>query len=64
MSECGTCLVYHINEGLSVISAKGTDRATHVFAREDLLDQGGEFIQNERAADQTPTGWSIESGKE
>jgi len=64
MSECRTCLVYHIDEGLSVVSAEATNRATHMLAREGLLDKGGEFMQSERAADQTPAGWSIEVKKE
>jgi len=60
MSECGTCLVHHINKGLSVIPKEAPDRITHILTQEDLLDQGGEFRQNKRSADQTFTGWSVE----
>ena len=46
-----TCLVYHVNEGLGIVLWKATDGVTQVFAREDLLNQGGDFMQDELACD-------------
>jgi hypothetical protein len=43
-SEGGTCLVYHIDEGLRIIPAEAVDRVTLVLTRGDCLDQGGEFM--------------------
>jgi len=63
MSERGPCLVYHIDEGLRVVSAEATDRATRILARENLLDEGGELMQSERAPDQTYASWNIEVRK-
>jgi hypothetical protein len=57
MSECRTYLVYHIDKGLCVVP-EAMDRVTSILTRDDRLDQGGEFIQGERASDQTSTDWS------
>ena len=46
-----TCLVYHVNESLGVVLWEATDRVTQVLAREDLLNQGGDFLQDELACD-------------
>jgi len=64
MSERRTCLVYHIDEGLRVVFVEATDRAAHILAREDLLDQRGEFMRSERTPDQTRASWNIEVKKE
>jgi len=57
--KCRTCLVYHINEGLRVISREATDIFTIIFTREDRLDQGGEFMRGKLAFDQTSTGCDV-----
>ena len=57
--ECRTCLVYHIDKGLCVISRKTTDRFTLIVIREDRLDQGREFTRGELAFDQSSTGCNI-----
>ena len=46
-----TCLIYHVNEGLGVVHWEAMDRVTQVLAREDLLNQGGDFVQHELASD-------------
>ena len=58
MSNRGTCLVYHIDEGLCVVFEEGTDCFARIVTRENSLDQGGEFMWGERASDQTLTGCS------
>ena len=54
-----TCLVYHINEGLCIVSRKTTDHFILIMTREDRVDQGREFMQDELASDQTPTGCDV-----
>ena len=51
MRKCGTCLIYHIDEGLCLVPEEAADRVTFVLAREGCLDQGGEFMWSERASD-------------
>ena len=63
MSECRTCLVYHIDESLCVVPKEAADRVARILTREDLLDQGGEFTQNKRVSDQAFTGWGVEVEK-
>jgi len=58
-----TCLVYHIDKGLCVVPEEATDHVTPILAQEYCLDQGGEFVQSERASDQTFTAWSSEVRK-
>ena len=61
MGKCRTCLVYHINKGLRVISRKATDLFTITVTREDRLDQGKKFMWSELAFDQTFTGCGVRS---
>ena len=63
MSERRTRLVYHIGKCLCVVTNEATDRVTRIVTREEGLDQGGEFVRNERTLDQTSTGWMSESRK-
>ena len=46
-----TYFVYHVNEGLGVVLWEATDRITQVLGREDLLNQGGDFMQDKLACD-------------
>ena len=52
MRKCGTCLIYHIDEGLCLVPEEAADRVTFVLGR---LDQGGEFMRSECTSDQTST---------
>ena len=55
MIECPTCLIYDVNEDLSIIlTAKATDDVTLILTREDDVDQEGELVLIERASDQEP----------
>jgi hypothetical protein len=63
MTGCGTYLIYHIDKYLCVFSHEGTDCVTRIVARENGLDQGGEFMQGERVSDQTSTGWELKLRK-
>ena len=63
MSACRTCLVYHIDEGLDVVPKEAAGRIARILTREDLLNQGREFLWRKRASDQTFTGWSVEIEK-
>jgi len=63
MSACRTCLIYHVNEGLDVVPKEAADRIARILTREDLLNQGREFMWRKRASDQTFTGWSVEVEK-
>ena len=56
MSECRTCLVYHIGKGLSVIPTEAMDNVTLILTREDSLDKEGEVAGIERASDQKSKG--------
>ena len=56
MNGCGTRLVYHIDEGLCVVPEEAMDHVILILAGDDRLGKGGEFIQSERASDQTLTG--------
>jgi hypothetical protein len=62
-SGCGTCLVYHIDKRLRAFPNEGTDGVTHIVARENGFDQGGEFVRSECACDQTLPGWGSKLGK-
>jgi hypothetical protein len=64
MNGYRTCLVYHIDKGLCIVPNEGTDGGTRIVARENGLDQGGEFMQSECAFDQTPTGCNVKVEKE
>ena len=64
LSECGTYLVYHIDEGLCVSLKKATDCVACIVTRENGPNQGGEFMRSERTSDQTPAGWSVDVEKE
>ena len=44
MSECRTCLVYHIDKRLCVVPNEAADRITCTPTRENRLDQGGELM--------------------
>ena len=57
-------LVYHIDECLRVIPKEAANHIARVLTREDLLNQGGEFVQGKRTSDQTFTGWRVEVGNE
>ena len=46
-----TYLVYHVNEGLNVVLGEATDRVIQTLAREDLQNQGGNFMQDVLASD-------------
>ena len=46
-----TYLVYHLNEGLNIVLWEATDGVIQALAREDLLNQGGNFMQDEVACD-------------
>ena len=48
-----TCLIYHIDEGLCIVPGKAANGDRHILAREDPFDQGGEFIQDKVASNQT-----------
>ena len=63
-SKCGTCLVYHIDEGLRIVPREATDGITLIFTRKNRINQGGEFIRGELASDQTATGCGVEVRKE
>jgi hypothetical protein len=51
MREYRTYFIYHINKGLRVILKEAADRVTLILAREERLDQGGEFMRSERTPD-------------
>ena len=53
------CFVYDIDKGLCIIPNEAMDRVTLILTGEDRFDQGGEFMQSERASDQTSTGCSV-----
>ena len=55
IGEGMTHLVHHIDKGLCVIPEEGFDHVTLVLARDDRLEQGGEFVRSECASDQTST---------
>jgi hypothetical protein len=57
MSERKTRLVHHIDKSLRVLAKEATNRVIRVVTRENGLDQGGKFVQSERAFNQTFTGW-------
>ena len=56
----GTDFINHVDKGLRVIPQEATDRVALILTGEDDFDQGGEFMQSERASDQTPAGWNTE----
>ena len=60
MSRDTTCLVQHIDDGLRVIAGKATNPGIHIFGREDGPDQGGEFIWDKLAPEQSSKGWTVE----
>jgi hypothetical protein len=64
VSEYGTYLVYHIDEGLCVFLKEATDCVARIVTRENGLDQGGEFVRSERTSDQTFACWSVKVEKE
>ena len=53
------CLVYHDNEGLSVVPMEGANDIAFGLTREDHLDQGDEFVGSKHLLDQTFTGCNI-----
>ena len=63
MRKYRTCLIHHIDEGLRVVLKEVADCIARILTREDLLNQGGEFMWRKRASDQAFTGWSVEVEK-
>lgn len=47
------CLIYHIDKGLGVVLGKATNCVTHILVCKDHFDEGGEFIRDKVASDQT-----------
>ena len=64
MSKDMTCLIQHIDKGLRVIAGKATNPVIHIFGCEDGLDQGGEFIRDELASEQSSEGLTVEVSAE
>ena len=60
MSECKTYLVFHVDERLRVVFNEAANYIARILTREDLLNQGGEFIRSKRASNQPFAGWSVE----
>ena len=44
-----TYFVYHVNKGLNVVLWEATDGIIQALGREDFLNQGGDFMQDEVA---------------
>lgn len=64
MRECRTCPVYHVDQDLCVVPSKeGPDCVILVLTGEDRLYQGGEFVRNKLASNQTSAYWSVEVEK-
>ena len=60
MSECKTRLIHHVDERLRVVLNEAADCIARILTREDLLNQGGEFIRSKRTSNQPFTGWSVD----
>ena len=58
-----TCLIYRIDKCLHVIPKEATDRVALIRTGEYDFKQGGEFMQRERASDQTSAGGNFEVGR-
>jgi hypothetical protein len=52
--------MYHINEGLSVVSTEVTNRLYLVLAREDCLNQRNDLVWKEGTIYQASEGWRTE----
>jgi hypothetical protein len=60
MSKGTTCLIQYIDKGLRVTAGEETNPVIHILGREDGLDQGGEFVRDELASEQSSKGWTVE----
>ena len=59
MNRDMTCLIQYIDKGLRVTAGKATNLVIHVLGREGGLNQGGEFIRDELALEQSSKGWTV-----
>ena len=59
MSRYMTCLIQHIDKGLGVIGREANNPVIHILGREGDLNQGGEFIRDELALEQSSEGWTV-----
>jgi len=59
-SDCGTCLIHHIDEGLHIVPKEAMDCVTLILTREYDFDQGRDLVQSECTSSQTPRGWNTE----
>ena len=64
MSECRTCLVYHIDKGLDLVPTEAANNVRSILTREGSLDQERKLMWIERASDQEFKGWRVEVKKE
>ena len=64
MSRDMTCLIQYIDKVLCLTAGKATNPVIHIFGCEDGLDQGGEFIRDELASEQSSKGWTVEVSAE
>ena len=55
-----TYLIQYIDNGLCIIAGKASNPVIHILGREDGLNQGGEFIRDELASEQSSKGWTVE----
>ena len=55
-----TYLIQYIDNGLCIITGKASNPVIHILSREDGLNQGGEFIRDELASEQSSKGWTVE----
>ena len=51
----GMYFVYHVDKGLGIVPLEEIDRVGPILVREDRLNQGGKFVRDECASDQTFT---------
>ena len=59
-----TCLVQYIDKSLCVIIRKANNSVIHILGREGGLNQGGEFIRDKLALEQSSKCWTVAVKKE
>jgi hypothetical protein len=61
--KVGKYLIYHVNEGLSIVPAQTLDRLCFIAVGEYVCDQRDALIFGERTIDQAFPGWNA-AGRE
>ena len=59
MNRDMTYLIQYIDKGLCVTAGKVTNPVIHILGREGGLNQGGEFIRDELALEQSSKGCTV-----